>query len=55
MLMEMHGYFKRGYTPKVKPKTGCNLCSIKELCLPELCKKQSVGNYYAQILKEDEV
>lgn len=42
---EMHQYFQRGYTPKVKPGKSCNACSLKELCLPKLMKKTSVKAY----------
>lgn len=54
MLREMHGYYQNGYTPKVKPKTGCNSCSLKELCLPVLCKKNDVAGYYDGFLSEVE-
>jgi CRISPR-associated exonuclease Cas4 len=33
---EMHAYFRRGYTPKVKPFKGCRACSLADLCLPNL-------------------
>lgn len=51
MLQEMHEYYSRGYTPKVKPKSGCNSCSLKELCLPVLCKGKSVKVYYDNVLQ----
>ncbi len=44
-LEEMHQYMKRGYTPKVKRKKGCGKCSLKNLCLPEMTKVQSVKSY----------
>ena len=44
-LEEMHQLYRRGYTPKIKPKKGCNACSIKNLCLPKLMKKRSVKKY----------
>lgn len=53
MLEEMHGYAKRGYTPKVKPSKSCNACSLKELCLPALMRKTSVRSYLDSRLKED--
>ena len=55
LLAEMHVYFSRGYTPAVKPKTGCSSCSLKEICLPIICKKVSVDNYYSKFLSEDKV
>ncbi len=43
---EMHDYYIRGYTPKVKSGKKCNSCSLKDLCLPKLSKKRSVESYY---------
>lgn len=45
MLCEMHDYYRRGYTPKVKPHRGCNSCSLNEICLPVLCPNLSVKKY----------
>ena len=47
MLKEMRSYMSRNYTPKVKPSKGCNNCSFKDVCLPELQqeKRQSVSEY----------
>jgi len=36
MAEEMHAYFKRGYTPQVKPSKACRSCSLSDLCLPDL-------------------
>ncbi|MFV0350909.1 MAG: CRISPR-associated protein Cas4 [Oscillospiraceae bacterium] len=44
-LAEMHQLYARGYTPKVKPTKACNACSLKELCLPSLIKRQPVKQY----------
>ncbi len=44
-LMEMHQLYKKGYTPKVKMNKGCRACSLNEICLPELDKKESVKAY----------
>lgn len=35
-LAEMHQYFTRGYTPKVKQKKACQNCSLIDLCIPGL-------------------
>ena len=51
MLEEMHQYYKRGYTPKVRPNQGCRSCSLSEVCLPKLCKYPSVDSYYQNYLK----
>lgn len=50
---EMHKIFKRGYTPKVKIKKACKSCSLKDTCLPELTKKQSVQSYYDKFMEAD--
>src|SRR5690625_4526101 len=33
---EMHSYFNRRYTPKVKTGSHCNSCSLRHICLPSL-------------------
>ena len=45
LFAEMHQYYSRGYTPKVKKSKSCNNCSLKELCLPKLEKTTSVVAY----------
>lgn len=50
---EMREYVKRGYTPKVKIKKACKSCSLKDICLPKLSKKQSVKSYYADFMEGD--
>ena len=53
MAKEMHAYFARGYTPRVKPFKGCRSCSIADLCLPELqAQTQSASAYIRQQIKE---
>ena len=42
---EMKRYFSRGYTPKVRPGKHCNACSLKDLCLPALCRKADAAEY----------
>lgn len=43
---EMHGYFKRGYTPRVKPFKGCRSCSLADICLPNLQEKVIPASKY---------
>ncbi len=50
---EMHNLFQRRYTPRVKTGSFCRACSLKELCLPKLCKSQSVSEYLRKHLEED--
>ncbi len=52
MFREMHGYFSRQYTPKVRWSKSCNACSLKDICLPVLGKKKSVKNYLDEHLNE---
>ncbi len=50
LIGEMHALYERGWTPKVKPTKACNACSLKELCLPKLMRKQSVSDYLRRSL-----
>lgn len=54
MLQEMHGYFSRGYTPKVKWSKSCNACSLKDICLPVLGKGKSVKKYVDGYISEND-
>lgn len=53
MLKEMHQYFARGYTPKVKWKKGCTSCSLKDICLPKTGKSGSVKSYVEGTIGEE--
>ena len=53
ILEEMHQYYDRGYTPKVKYQKACSACSLKEICLPELGRNVSVKTYIEHALKEE--
>lgn len=54
MFLEMHRYYERKYTPKAKKGKGCSLCSLKEICIPNLEKVISVKAYMSQILQEED-
>lgn len=54
MINEMHSYFMRGYTPKVKRRKACNACSLKNICLPVICGKKSAADYVSQTLGIEE-
>lgn len=45
---EMHTYFQRGYTPKVKPFKGCRSCSLADVCLPSLQGRRVPASAYIQ-------
>lgn len=46
MSAEMHNYFSRGYTPKVKTHKGCRSCSLADVCLPVLQGKVIAASKY---------
>jgi CRISPR-associated exonuclease Cas4 len=48
MAEEMHAYFQRGYTPRVKPFKGCRACSLADVCLPVLQDKVIPASKYIQ-------
>ncbi len=54
MVAEMHQYYSRKYTPKVKYGKYCNACSLKEICMPKLGKAISVRKYMEQALGDAE-
>lgn len=51
-LAEMHQYFQRRYTPKVKATKACNACSLKDLCLPKLMNREKVSAYLDRAAEE---
>lgn len=55
IFAEMHQYYDRGYTPKVKWSKRCNGCSLKDICVPKLGKAISAKEYISQTLGEDEM
>ena len=51
-LAEMHQLHHRHHTPKVRPSTSCNACSLKEQCLPKLMSRKKVSDYLAAAMEE---
>lgn len=49
---EMHFYFERKHTPKVKAGPHCKNCSLNDICLPRLMRKESVRNYINRKINE---
>jgi CRISPR-associated exonuclease Cas4 len=47
-VREMHAYYQRGHTPKVKPFKGCRACSLADICLPDLQTKRVTASKYIQ-------
>jgi len=54
MSDEMHNYFSRGYTPRVKPFKGCRSCSLADVCLPVLQEKVIAASKYIKQQIESE-
>ena len=52
VFAEMHRYFDRGYTPGVRRTKAGGVCSLKEICLPELDRGGSVKSYVQQYIQE---
>lgn len=51
---EMHTYFERGHTPRVRPGKMCQSCSLADLCLPELqANNQSASRYIDVMVNSD--
>ncbi len=46
MSVEMHSYFQRGYTPRVKTSKACRSCSLADICLPVLQDKTIPASEY---------
>ena len=53
VFAEMHHYYSRRYTPKVRPTKQCKACSLKNICLPVLCKNKNADAYINHMLKEE--
>jgi CRISPR-associated exonuclease Cas4 len=54
MTDEMHAYYERGYTPRVKPSRACRSCSLEEVCMPGLMEKVTSASRYIQAQIEAE-
>lgn len=55
MFREMHQYYTRRYTPKVRYSKACNACSLKDICLPKLGKTVLVKTYINQMIVSSNV
>ncbi len=52
--IEMHSYFLRGYTPRVKTSRACRSCSLADICLPDLQETAPpVSEYIRQQIDKD--
>jgi CRISPR-associated exonuclease Cas4 len=48
MSEEMHAFFKRGYTPRVRMTKACRSCSLADICLPVLQENLIPASKYIQ-------
>lgn len=51
---EMHQYYDKRYTPKVKFSKACNACSLKNICLPKLGRNKSAKQYIQDYMGGEE-
>lgn len=54
LIADMHRLYERKYTPKVKRRKACNACSLKNICLPVICGKQSASEYVNKMLNMED-
>lgn len=54
LAQQMHQYFERGYTPRVRPSKACRSCSLKDICLPELETRPLTASEYIRKRIDDE-
>lgn len=52
MAKEMHIYYQRRYTPRVKTGKHCKQCSLRHVCMPELLKREKVSTYMNRVLAD---
>lgn len=52
MADEMNAYFARGHTPKARMGRQCEACSLKGVCLPELCRTANAADYVRAHINE---
>jgi CRISPR-associated exonuclease Cas4 len=53
LAAEMHDYYSRGHTPRVKTSKGCRSCSLADLCLPRLESRLAASHYIQQRVDEE--
>lgn len=53
MFEQMHQYYSRNHTPRVKINKSCKSCSLNDLCVPNLERCLSVKDYIEKKLSED--
>jgi CRISPR-associated exonuclease Cas4 len=51
---QMHQMFRRGTTPAPPKGRSCGACSLKELCLPKLCRAPAPSQYLRDHVREED-
>lgn len=51
-ILNIHQCVQRKHMPRVKPRKGCNACSVKNLCVPKLMKNKSAKAYIERNILE---
>lgn len=52
IIKEMHHYYSKRHTPRVKTGKHCMSCSLRNICLPELLEREKVSTYMKRMLVE---
>jgi len=52
LTSEMHLYYRRRHTPRVKTGKHCVSCSLRHRCMPELLEREKVSTYMNRMLSE---
>lgn len=52
MIQEMHHYYNRRHTPRVKTGKHCLRCSLRDICLPKLLEREKVSTYMNRMLTD---
>lgn len=52
MVEEMHLYYSRRHTPRVKTGKHCLRCSLRNICMPELLEREKVSTYMNRMLAD---
>lgn len=52
MINEMHHYYSRRHTPRVKTGKHCQSCSLRDICLPRLLEREKVSTYMNRMLEK---
>lgn len=52
LISTMQSLFNRGYTPRAKTTKSCKNCSLSDICMPELMRRETPEAYFNRMIKE---